>query len=54
LASTPNNNDYIMLKRLNFLRNTLNSHHTKETTNFSREKANKIRDERILELWKQD
>ena len=53
-ATTPSNNEYMMLKRLNFLRNTLNSHHTKETTQFSREKANNIRDERILDLWKQD
>jgi hypothetical protein len=52
--ATASNNDYMMLKRLNFLRNTLNGHHTKQTTQFSREKANNIRDERILDLWKQD
>lgn len=50
----PTNNEYMMLKRLNFLRNTLNNHSTIQTTQYSREMANTIRDERILELWKSD
>ena len=44
----------MMLKRLNFLRNSLSSHNANQTTNFLRDKANKIRDDRILELWKMD
>jgi len=54
MVTNASNNDYMMLKRLNFLRNTLNTHHTKQTTQLSREKANNIRDERILDLWKSD
>ena len=44
----------MMLKRLNFLRNSLSSHNPRETTQYLRDHANKIRDERILELWKID
>lgn len=44
----------MMLKRLNFLRNSLSSHNANQTTQYLRDKANKIRDERILELWKID
>ena len=43
-----------MLKRLNFLRNSLESHNPRETTQHLREQALKRRDERILELWKND
>jgi hypothetical protein len=44
----------MILKRLNFLRNSLESHNPRETTNHLREQAIKRRDERILELWKND
>ena len=44
----------MMLKRLNFLRNTLQTHNAKETTAFNRDHAAKLKDERILELWKTD
>jgi len=43
-----------MLKRLNFLRNSLENHNPRETTQYLREMALKRRDERILELWKSD
>ena len=46
--------DLMMLKRLNFLRNSLESHNPRETTMHLREQAVKKRDERILELWKSD
>lgn len=44
----------MMLKRLNFLRNSLDSHNPKETTQYLRDQAAKRKDERILELWKND
>ncbi len=47
-------NDLMMLKRLNFLRNSLENHNPRETTQYLRENALKRRDERILELWKND
>jgi len=40
-----------MLKRLNFLRNSLESNNPRETTQHLREDATKRRDQRILELW---
>ena len=46
--------DIMMLKRLNFLRNSLETHNTRETTHHLRDQAMKKRDERILELWKND
>ena len=46
--------DIMMLKRLNFLRNSLETHNTRETTHHLRDQALKKRDERILELWKND
>ena len=46
--------EIMMLKRLNFLRNSLETHNPRETTVHLREMANKKRDERILELWKND
>ena len=44
----------MMLKRLTFLRNSLESHDPNQTTQHLREDASKKRDERILELWKTD
>ena len=44
----------LMLKRLNYLRNALENHNAKETTAHLREVAEKRRDERIMELWKND
>jgi len=44
----------MMLKRLNFLRNQLQTHNPRETTQYNRELAEQQRNERILELWKLD
>ena len=46
--------DMMVLKRLNYLRNALENHSAKETTMYLRDNAEKKRDERILELWRQD
>jgi hypothetical protein len=46
--------DIMMLKRLNFLRNQLQTHNPRETTQYNRELAEQQRNERILELWKLD
>lgn len=43
-----------MLKRLNYLRNSLENHNSRETTQHLRELAERRRDERIMELWKSD
>ena len=42
------------MKRLNFLRNSLDSHNPHETTLRMRDNAMKKRDERILDLWRKD
>lgn len=47
-------NDILMLKRLNFLKTSLDGHSPKETTNALRLKAIKKRDERILEIWRKE
>ncbi len=43
-----------MMKRMSFIRNSLETHDPKETTAHIRQEANKRRDERVLELWKKD
>jgi hypothetical protein len=43
-----------MLKRLNFLKNSLEANNPRETTHHLREEATKKRDERILELWQSE
>jgi hypothetical protein len=43
-----------MLKRLNFLKTSLDGHSPKETTNALRIKSIKKRDERIMEIWKKE
>ena len=43
-----------MMKRLHFLRRSLDSHNPHETTLRMRDNAMKKRDERILELWHKD
>jgi hypothetical protein len=48
------NMDLISLKRLNFLRNSLDAHNARVTTENLRENASTKRDERILELWSKD
>ena len=46
--------EFMMMKRLHFLRNSLDSHDPVETTNRMRENAARKRDERILDLWNRD
>lgn len=46
--------EFMMMKRLNFLRNSLDSHNPHDTTIRMRDNAQKKRDERILELWRKD
>lgn len=46
--------EFMMMKRLNFLRSSLDSHNPHETTIRMRDIASKRRDERILELWRKD
>lgn len=43
-----------MLKRLNYLRNSLDGHDAVETTARMRMNAMQKRDERIIELWHKD
>ena len=44
--------EFMMMKRLHFLRNSLDTHNPHETTLRMRDNALKKRDERILELWR--
>jgi len=46
--------EMMMLKRLNFLRNSLDLHNSRVTTEALRDNAARKRDERILELWSKD
>lgn len=46
--------EVIMLKRLNFIKGSLENHDPKETTARLRQNAKEKRDERIYELWKTD
>ena len=46
--------EFMMMKRLHFLRNSLDSHNPVETTRKLRDAAARKRDERILELWKKE
>jgi hypothetical protein len=46
--------DLMSLKRLNYLRNSLDAHNSRITTEHLREQASTKRDERILELWSKD
>ena len=53
-AETGRSMEVMMIKRLNFLRNSLDTHNPKETTVRLRQNAARKRDERILELWRKD
>ena len=46
--------EFMMMKRLTFLRSSLEQHDPHETTLRMRDNAAKRRDERILELWQKD
>jgi len=44
----------MMLKRLNYLRNALENYNTKETTTHLRDNAERKKEERLMELWKNE
>lgn len=44
----------MMLKRLNYLRNALENYNSKETTAHLREHAEKKKEERLMELWRNE
>ena len=44
----------LLLKRLSFLKTSLEGHSPRETTEVFRAKASKKRDERIIEIWKNE
>lgn len=43
-----------MMKRMSFIRNSLETHDPRDTLAHMRQEAKKKRDERVLELWKKD
>ena len=43
-----------MMKRMNYIRNTIDLHNPRDVTSKIRQAANVKRDERIIELWKKD
>lgn len=43
-----------MLKRLNYLRNALENYNSKETTAHLRDHAEKKKEERLMELWRNE
>ena len=47
-------NDILMLKRLNFLKTSLDGHSPRQTTNNMRVRNLQKRDQRIIETWKND
>jgi hypothetical protein len=46
--------EVMMMKRMNYIRNTIDVHDPREITSKIRIEAQKKRDERIMELWKKD
>ena len=55
-ASTkqPNTMDIMMVKRMNYIRNTLDQHDPREVTDGIRRTANKKKEQRLLDLWRED
>eukprot|EP00347_Sterkiella_histriomuscorum_P006612 403352105 len=47
-------NDILMLKRLNFLKTSLDGHSPRQTTTNMRLKTKKKRDDRVIEIWKKE
>lgn len=48
------NAEMMMLKRLNYLRNALENYNSKETTAHLRDHAEKKKEERLMELWRNE
>jgi len=46
--------EVMMMKRMNYIRNTIDLHNPRDVTSKIRQAANVKRDERIIELWKKD
>lgn len=44
----------MMVKRMNFIRNSLDQHNPREVTTKIREHATRKKEERMMELWKED
>ena len=44
----------MMVKRMNYIRNTLDQHDPHAATEIIRKTANKKKEHRIIELWKED
>lgn len=49
-----NTSEMMMLKRLNYLRNALENYNSKETTAHLRDHAEKKKEERLMELWRNE
>lgn len=49
-----NTSEMMMLKRLNYLRNALENYNSKETTAHLRDHADKKKEERLMELWRNE
>ena len=48
----PSSVELMLLKRLNYLRNQLENHNARETTQHMRDLADRKKEERLAELWK--
>jgi hypothetical protein len=46
--------EVMMMKRMNYIRSTIDGHDPREVTSKIRLEASKKRDERIFEIWKKD
>jgi hypothetical protein len=44
----------MMVKRMNYIRNTLDQHDPREATEIIRTTASKKKEHRIIDLWKED
>jgi hypothetical protein len=54
IMNQQNNSEMMMLKRLNYLRNALENYNSKETTAHLRDHADKKKEERLMELWRNE
>jgi hypothetical protein len=46
--------EVMMMKRMNYIRSTIDGHDPREVTSKIRLEATRKRDERIFEIWKKD
>ena len=52
--SIANAMDVMLMKRMNFIRNSLDTHDSLDETARSRDVASRKKEERIMELWQKD